>query len=137
MSSKPDDADLLLSGGDDGTARLLHLKNKAVLITLAHSPADDAHGTVVHDDDDGGVGGALSVEGVGFCASAAHPWCATAGVDGALKVRAARARANARALLLEKPSGISSGRPLPPLRLPLSAPLGWERVGTLPPRVRA
>ncbi|CAM9361038.1 unnamed protein product [Scytosiphon promiscuus] len=63
----PAQAAIVMSGGEDGAARVMHIQNKRVLGTMVHCDA-----------------GAGSVEAVGFCAS--HPWVATGGTDGGLKV---------------------------------------------------
>eukprot|EP00904_Undaria_pinnatifida_P014197 jgi/Undpi1/9908/HiC_scaffold_28.g12362.m1 len=69
LASHPDPAQspLVMSGGEDGTARVMHVQNKRVVGTMVHCDAGEG-----------------SVETVGFCAT--HPWVATAGTDGGLKV---------------------------------------------------
>eukprot|EP00752_Nemacystus_decipiens_P004185 g3825.t1 len=64
----PSQAAMVLSGGEDGSARMMHVQNKRVVGTLVHCNAGEG-----------------SVEAVGFCASH-HPWVATGGTDGSLKV---------------------------------------------------
>ncbi|CAM9788503.1 unnamed protein product [Discosporangium mesarthrocarpum] len=63
----PEQAYLILSGSEDGTARLTHVQTKRVLGTLVHCLPETG-----------------SVECVGFCFT--HPWVATGGTDGSLKV---------------------------------------------------
>jgi len=65
---------LVLSGGEDGFAKLMHVGNKRVVASFDHSSSGQ-----------GGVGEeAFSVEAVGI--SKVHPWAATAGVDGTCKI---------------------------------------------------
>ncbi|CAM9428813.1 unnamed protein product [Phaeothamnion confervicola] len=106
----PDQPHLVLSGSEDGTAKLLHLQSRRVLATLQHSGFDGSGGSDGSGFDLGGgggaasgaagaamgaaaagggvgadaVGGVTSVEAVGFAAS--HPWAATGGVGGTAKV---------------------------------------------------
>jgi len=100
LTSHPTDSGLLLSGGMDGTARLMHAVKKRVLATMVHSePKAVAEGgggggggpTPMEEEDvEGEVGGKQEVEGnfsvetVGF--SGRMNWCATGGMDGTLKI---------------------------------------------------
>eukprot|EP00611_Tribonema_gayanum_P022707 TRINITY_DN4615_c0_g1_i1.p1 TRINITY_DN4615_c0_g1~~TRINITY_DN4615_c0_g1_i1.p1 ORF type:complete len:273 (+),score=93.13 TRINITY_DN4615_c0_g1_i1:802-1620(+) len=89
----PEQAHLVLSGSEDGTARLVHAQTKRVLATFVHSAnvaaAAALAGAAASGDDDGGddameAEASFSVEAVGFCA--VRPWCATGGADGNLKI---------------------------------------------------
>eukprot|EP00903_Cladosiphon_okamuranus_P018037 g16599.t1 len=70
LASHPDPSQtaMIMSGGEDGSARMMHVQNKRVVGTLVHCDA-----------------GAGSVEAVGFCATH-QSWVATGGTDGSLKV---------------------------------------------------
>lgn len=87
-SDQGDDGDdpvkVLLTGSEDGTAKLLHIGTKKVLATFAHAAA-------AADGSSAGTAGeaqtsleAFSVDSVGFCSS--FPWIATAGQDGTCKI---------------------------------------------------
>ncbi|KAG5183771.1 WD40-repeat-containing domain protein [Tribonema minus] len=90
----PEQAHLVLSGSEDGTARLVHAQTKRVLATFVHSAnvaaaAAAAGAATSGDGADGGddameAEASFSVEAVGFCA--VRPWCATGGADGNLKI---------------------------------------------------
>ena len=98
LVSHPMDGAMLLSGGMDGTARLLHVTNKKVLATMVHSepkaveegttPMEEDEDQMQEEDEEGGgkqqQEGNFSVETVGF--SAVLNWCATGGMDGTLKI---------------------------------------------------
>jgi angio-associated migratory cell protein len=91
----PEQAYLVLTGSEDGTARLCHTQSKKVLATFVHSvpQATDAPTAAAADADDDDdmqqdtvAEAAYSVESVGFCRAGGRHWCATGGADGALKV---------------------------------------------------
>lgn len=102
LASHPTDAGLLISGGMDGTARLMHAVNKRVLATMVHSEpkavaegggGGGGGGATPMEEDGGGEGevggkeeveGNFSVETVGF--SGRMNWCATGGMDGTMKI---------------------------------------------------
>lgn len=84
------DGQLAIAGGEDGNAYVVHVQGKKVVATLTHfeeSTVPQANND--NDDMDEDDGEARSVEAVGFCPAnipgTAH-WCATAGVDGVLKI---------------------------------------------------
>jgi len=64
--------DLALFGCENGTARLIHLKNKKILATLNH---------VDHT-----ITNIVTVESVAFSTIDSFQWCATAASDGLLKI---------------------------------------------------
>jgi len=75
----PEQSAVVLSGSEDGTARLLHLQNKKVLATFVHSAEV---GSESGEDMEGEK--SFSVEGVGFFRR--RKWCFTGGMDGYAKV---------------------------------------------------
>ncbi|KAL3792554.1 hypothetical protein HJC23_005524 [Cyclotella cryptica] len=90
------DGQLAIAGGEDGNAYVVHVSGKKLVATLTHFEGNSvtAPGRLdgnedMQDDEGGEEGEARSVEAVGFCPSnitgTAH-WCATGGVDGALKI---------------------------------------------------
>lgn len=65
------DGQLAIVGAEDGTAWIVHLANKKILTCLSHCSEGDLR----------------SVEAVGFAPNSVNVnWCATAGVDGTLKI---------------------------------------------------
>ena len=76
---------LILVGSEDGCAYICHAgPTKKVLHRLEHTAAPQQN-PGMDDDDTSDAGTAVSVEAVGWC-PVEHPWCATAGVDGVLKI---------------------------------------------------
>ena len=73
--------DLILVGCEDGTASLLHVKNKKILCVLPH-----ATNTIQHDNGDNGEAVMMSIEAVGFLHHESFKWCATAASDGIVKI---------------------------------------------------
>jgi len=69
---------LVLCGCEDGTAALVHYKNKKILTTLRHV---DHHAPQDQEEEEG-----ISIEAVGFCTNPNFHWCATAGLDSTLKI---------------------------------------------------
>jgi WD40 repeat protein len=69
---------LALVGGIEGKAWVVNVANKKEFACLNH-----ADGSVSENSDEGGDN---SVECVGFCKSASVNWCATAGIDGVVKI---------------------------------------------------
>lgn len=85
---------LVLTGSEDGTARLVHTQSKKVLSVFPHSREAqvEAEGSssvtsvlsTERPPAERSLEGASSVETVGF--SYTHPWCASGGADGVLKI---------------------------------------------------
>jgi len=76
---------LILVGGEDGRAHVCHVGTQKVVATLHHFEPPPTNTTATSTNDDEEMEWPMSVEAVGF--SPANPqWCATAGVDGILKI---------------------------------------------------
>ena len=78
------DSKLVLAGAVDGQAHLCHIASKKVVCVLRHYEVP-VNLQNRNDDDDDEVELPMSVEAVGFCPSNRN-WCATAGMDGVLKI---------------------------------------------------
>lgn len=75
------DGMLVIVGTEDGQAHICHIGSKKIVTSLRHFEAPAG----IPDNDDEEIEYPMSVEAVGF--SPLHPnWCATAGVDGKLKI---------------------------------------------------
>lgn len=72
------DQQLVMVGAEDGQAHVCHVGNKKVVASLRHYEVPTM-------DEDDQVDLPMSVEAVGFSPASPH-WCATGGVDGALKI---------------------------------------------------
>jgi WD40 repeat protein len=75
------DGQLVIVGGEDGQAHVCHLGTKKVVASLRH------YETPANTNKDDELELPMSVEAVGFASQSVHPsWCATAGVDGVMKI---------------------------------------------------
>jgi WD40 repeat protein len=75
------DGQLVIVGAEDGQAHVCHIGTKKVIASLRHYEAP----LNTHEDDELQL--PMSVEAVGFASQSVNPsWCATAGVDGVLKI---------------------------------------------------
>eukprot|EP00978_Attheya_sp_CCMP212_P015138 scaffold38938_cov59-Attheya_sp.AAC.2 len=82
-----DQDNVCLVGSESGMAYLCHLGTKKVVATLVHSTPSSTTNNNNMGEEEGEEGDAISVEAVGFAMPAVNPnWCATGGVDGALKI---------------------------------------------------
>ena len=84
--SSSDASNLLMSGGEDGVAKLMHTASKKVVASFGHSSGGSFEtGALAADGQTVAASAvALSVEAVGLCP--VQPWAATAGIDGTCKV---------------------------------------------------
>lgn len=87
------DGRLAVVGGEDGRAHVVHVQGKKLVATLPHfeESQQQQERRNAHEDemDEDIEGEARSVEAVGFCppdVPGTAGWCATGGVDGALKI---------------------------------------------------
>jgi angio-associated migratory cell protein len=80
-SSSSAEYSMVVSGGEDGFAKLMHVGTKKVVGSFAHSTGSDAQGKQLGENDSAE---AFSVEAVGI--SPVVPWLATAGIDGTCKI---------------------------------------------------
>ncbi|KAL9184007.1 hypothetical protein ACHAXT_002093 [Thalassiosira profunda] len=86
------DGKLAMCGGEDGNAFVVHVSGKKVVATLPHFEESKKAATAsnaTEDEMDDAEGEARSIESVGFCPQSTPGtagWCATAGVDGLLKI---------------------------------------------------
>lgn len=99
---------LLVSGGEDGVAKLMHLGSKKVVASFGHSTGSNE----LTSGGGGGGGGAaesavaLSVEAVALCP--VQPWAATAGIDGTCKVWDLQGARLRRTIRLEGSGAVTS-----------------------------
>jgi len=79
---------LVLVGAEDGRAHVCHTGTKKVIATLTHYDITTAANNNDNgNDEDEEMELPMSVEAVGFCSAPNYNhWCATAGVDGVLKI---------------------------------------------------
>ena len=88
------DGQLVLVGSEDGQAHVCHVGTKKIVTSLRHYDVSSSRGADAQqrgenggDGNDDDVALPMSVEAVGFAPPKVHPgWCATAGVDGVLKI---------------------------------------------------
>ena len=88
LALRPQD-NVCLVGSESGMAYLCHLGTKKVVATLVHSTpsSTSTNNNNMGEEEGEEEGDAISVEAVGFAMPAVNPnWCATGGVDGALKI---------------------------------------------------
>lgn len=79
------DGMLVLAGGEDGQAHLCHIGTKKIVASLRHFEVPATLPTTNEADEDMEIEYPMSVEAVGFFPAQPN-WCATAGVDGKLKI---------------------------------------------------
>ena len=78
------DQALVVVGAEDGKAHVCHVGTKKVVATLTHYEVPSNQQP--NNDNDDAMELPMSVEAVGFAKLANAVWCATAGVDGVLKI---------------------------------------------------
>ena len=83
------DQNLVMCGGEDGVAKLMHIGSKKVVASFSHSTGETFDSSTLRVDGSGSSSVAasavaLSVEAVGL--SSVQPWAVTAGIDGTCKI---------------------------------------------------